>query len=199
MCHVKTSSGPLLCPYKCSFHIMDWHKEADVCRPTNVCRGAAAAHKQVFVKRRYFYIRNCGLIKAAVLIQRNPNPSTGAALLHVSPLPPSSSRCRYYLRHLSEAAFVENWNCERGMSWLLTVTLRFFTQNSTIHSSLPRLTYAAISLLQVSSSHVWLHKHTAITFSFGSPTIFGEKADPPKSQWLKVEDQNKENIKLGPQ
>lgn len=105
-----------------------WILEADVCRPqsaANVCRGAANPHKRVFVNWCNFYIRNCGLIKAAALIQSNPNSSSGAALVHVPPGSPASSCCRYYLRHLREAAFVKNWNSERGMSWLLTVTLRF--------------------------------------------------------------------------
>lgn len=85
----------------------------------------AALHNQVFVMFCYTDIRNGGLIKAVVLIQRNPNLSCGACPLLSSPLPLSPSRCRYNLKPSQWSSFCRNWNCEFGMSWLLTVMLRF--------------------------------------------------------------------------
>lgn len=91
----------------------------------NISPVAAVLHNQVFVMFCYIYFRNGGLIKEVVLIQRNPNLSCGACPLLSSLLPLSPSCYRYNLKPSRWSSFCRNWNCEFGMSWLLTVMLRF--------------------------------------------------------------------------
>lgn len=68
----------------------------------------AALHNWVFVMFCYVDIRNGGLIKAVVLIQRNPNLSRGACPLLSSPLPLSPPHAADIIsNHLGKAAFVE--------------------------------------------------------------------------------------------
>lgn len=84
----------------------------------------------------YIYIWNGGLIKAAVLIQRNPKPSCGGRVLRpaLRCRLRAPSCCRYHLKLSRYGCSWRNWNGEFGMSCLLTVTLRFSPENSTFHS-----------------------------------------------------------------
>lgn len=91
----------------------------------NLSPVAEALHNQVFVMFCYIDIRNGGLIKAVVLIQRNPNLSCGGCPLLSTPPPLSPSFSRYNLKPSKWSSFCRNWNCKFGMPWLLTVMLRF--------------------------------------------------------------------------
>ncbi len=146
----------------------------------NLSLVAEAPHNQVFVMFCCIDIGNGGLIKAVVLIQRNPNLSCGGCPLLSSPLPLSPSLCRYNLKPSQWSSFCRNWNRKFGMSWLRTVMLRF-SATTQLSILLCTIWHRQHFFVQVPSSHVWLHKHAAITFSFGSRTISWGKLILPRA------------------
>lgn len=110
---------------------------------------AAALHNQVFVMFCYIDIRNGGLIKAVVLIQRNPNLSCGACPLLSTPL----HRCLPHAADIISNHLCRNWNCEFGMSWLLTVMSRF--SPTTLLSVLLRAAWHRQHFLPKSPLHMY--------------------------------------------
>lgn len=140
---------------------------------------AAALHNQVLVMFCYIDIGNGVLIKAWLLLPRKPEPILWCLTIAAPQLLIllSAPRYRYHLRSSQWKVFVENESLECLHCFKLCGGFQPPYPNSPVHSSLCSLKCAAFFIFlfaQFASSHAWFHKHAAITFSFGSQTIFEE-------------------------